>query len=396
MKIAVVGSGIAGLTAAYVLARAHAVTLLERDVRIGGHVHTVDVDGLGVDTGFIVHNRKNYPLLTRLFDELEVETRETVMSFSVTCDCGVAWSSRRPWRAGPGLLREILRFLRTAGDLDPGERSWDELLRDEGYSDSFRRHYLAPMTSALWSTGPGDALATPAAFGLDFFRNHSLLGLRRHRWRTVVGGSRRTVDALLERTPLEVRSGRAVQAIRRTGEGAVELRLDGGAVERFDACVVATHAPTALALLEWPTEEERRLLGAFDVTRNEVVLHSDRRLLPRRPGDRSAWNVRARACGAASALPTVTYSMNRLQGLDAHEEWCVTLNSTAEVAPARIVRVLDYAHPRMTFAALAAQPRLDRLNDGTLAFAGAWQGNGFHEDGVRSGVAAAASLGVRW
>jgi predicted NAD/FAD-binding protein len=395
MKIAIVGSGIGGLSAAYVLARAHEVELFEAGSHIGGHTHTHHVgDSLAVDTGFIVHNQENYPLLTRLFSELGVATRPTVMSFSLTCACGVSWSSGRPWRAG-SLLRETLRFLRTADRAEVEGKDWETFLRDEGYSDSFRRHYLVPMVSALWSTGPEGVLASPAAFGIGFFRTHGMLGLRRHRWRTVIGGSRRYVDALLERIRPVVHLGTPVRGVARTADG-VSLRLADDTQRPFDAAVVATHAPTALELLERPTEDEARLLGAFEVSRNETVLHTDARFLPSRVGDRAAWNVHNATCGAAAAPATVTYSMNRLQGLGTDAEWCVTLNRTAELDAAKIVRVLDYAHPRMTFAALAAQRELGRLNVDRLAFAGAWQGNGFHEDGMRSGVAAAASLGVTW
>ncbi len=395
MKIAIIGSGIAGLSAAHVLARAHEVEVLEANDYVGGHTHTVEVDGLAIDTGFIVHNERNYPLLTRLFRELGVRTQPTVMSFAMTCGCGIAWSSRRPWRAG-GLLGEILRFLRTAGDADVEGKDFDRFLRDEGYSDAFRRHYLVPMTSALWSTAPGDALAFPAAFGIQFFRNHGMLGLRRHHWRTVVGGSREYVRSLVARLPSPVEVSRPVRSIARDGDG-VMVRLADGESRRYDGAVVATHAPTALALLERPTADERRLLGAFSVTGNEAVLHWDERLLPARPGDRSAWNYASASCGGSPALPTVTYSMNRLQALDADREWCVTLNRTAEIDPAKIVQVIRYDHPQMTFAALDAQQQIRRLDVDRLAFAGAWQAYGFHEDGIRSGVAAAESLGgVRW
>jgi predicted NAD/FAD-binding protein len=394
MKIAIIGTGIAGLSAAHVLSGTHEVELYEASDHLGGHVNTVDVEGLAIDTGFIVHNEANYPLLTRLFGELGVRTQPSVMSFGMTCGCGVSWSSRRPWRAGR-LLTEILRFLRTAGDADTEGKDFDRFLRDEGYSDAFRRHYLMPMVAALWSSSPDDAFAFPAAFGIHFFRNHGLLGLRRRRWRTVVGGSREYVRALVDRLPGRVHVSRPVRSVGRV-DGRVRLRLDDGETVEVDGAVVATHAPTALALLERPTTDERRLLGAFAVTENEAVLHWDERLLPPRLDERSAWNYSAPRCGGGTTLPTVTYSMNRLQSLAADREWCVTLNRTAEIDPAKIVRVIRYAHPRMTFAALAAQRELRTLDRDGLAFAGAWQGYGFHEDGIRSGVAAAASLGGRW
>lgn len=397
MKIAIVGTGIAGLSAAHVLARAHEVELFEANDYAGGHVHTVAVDGdsLAIDTGFIVHNRRNYPLLTRLFDELGVATQPTVMSFSMTCGCGTSWSSRRPWRARR-LLPEILRFLRGAASADHDGKTLGRFLRDEGYSESFRRHYLVPMTSALWSAAPGRALEMPASFAIGFFAHHGMLGLRRARWRTVVGGSRRYVDEVVARIGRDrVRTGCPVRSLAR-GANGVTLTLADGSARDFDAAVVATHAPTALDLLARPTADESRLLARFSVTENEVTLHSDASLLPRRGGDRAGWNYRSSACGADPGVATVTYSMNRLQSLDVREEWCVTLNSTSEIDPSKVAGIYRYAHPQMSFDALAAQREIGILNDGRLAFAGAWQGYGFHEDGIRSGVAAAASLGVRW
>ena len=394
MKIAVVGTGIAGLSAAYVLAREHDVELFDGNDYPGGHTHTVDVGSLAIDTGFIVHNTPNYPLLTRFLAELGVATRPTVMSFSMTCACGASWSSRRPWRA-KRLLLEMVRFLRTAGAADTEGKTFDRLLRDEGYSDSFRWHYLVPMTSALWSTAPGQALDFPAAFGVEFFRNHGMLGLHRHRWRSIVGGSRAYVRAALDRIDAPLHLGLPVRSVVRAGDG-IELRTADDRSRRFDSAVIATHAPTALALLEQPTVGERRLLGAFAVTENEVVLHSDARLLPRGASDRSGWNYQSPGCGVDADHATVTYSMNRLQSLDAPVEWCVTLNRTAEIDPEAIEGVFRYDHPQMSFAALAAQPELATLNTDRLAFAGAWQGYGFHEDGIRSGIAAAASLGVTW
>jgi len=394
MKIAVVGTGIAGLSAAYVLAREHDVELFDGNDYPGGHTHTVDVGSLAIDTGFIVHNTPNYPLLTRFLAELGVATRPTVMSFSMTCACGASWSSRRPWRA-KRLLLEMVRFLRTAGAADTEGKTFDRLLRDEGYSDSFRWHYLVPMTSALWSTAPGQALDFPAAFGVGFFRNHGMLGLHRHRWRSIVGGSRAYVRAALDRIDAPLHLGLPVRSVARAGDG-IELRTADDRSRRFDSAVIATHAPTALALLEQPTVGERRLLGAFAVTENEVVLHSDARLLPRGASDRPGWNYQSPGCGVDADHATVTYSMNRLQSLDAPVEWCVTLNRTAEIDPEAIEGVFRYDHPQMSFAALAAQPELATLNTDRLAFAGAWQGYGFHEDGIRSGIAAAASLGVTW
>src|SRR4051794_30546562 len=247
MKIAIIGTGIAGLGAAHALGHVHDVELFEAAERAGGHAHTVTHDSRELDTGFIVHNEENYPLLTRLFRELGVATQPSEMSFAVSCGCGLEWSSKRPWRAGPGLLREVVRFLRTAGTADTDGKSLDRFLRDECYSESFRWHYLVPMTSALWSMAPQEALDFPASYGIEFFENHSMLGLRRSRWRTVTGGSHRYVRALLERLEAPVHLGTPVTSLRRTA-GEVVLRASDGATRSFDAAVVATSAPRALAL----------------------------------------------------------------------------------------------------------------------------------------------------
>lgn len=392
MKIAVVGGGIAGLGAAHALSRRHAVALFDAGPHPGGHARTVDVGPLPVDTGFLVYNEVNYPRLTGLFHELGVRSRPTVMSFSVECGCGVAWSSRRPWRAGPRLLAEITRFLRTAEEAADDPRTLDELVSDEGYSESFRRHYVMPMTSALWSAAPESALRVPAAFVLAFFRNHGMLGLRRRRWRTVVGGSRSYVDALIARSGVAVHAATTVRAIARDADGVTVVAVDG-TERRFDAVVVAVSAPRALGLLADPCDDERRLLGAFRTTANETVLHTDARLLPGRRGDRSAWNYQSPRCGLASPLPTLTYSANRLQHLAANEEYCITLNRTPELDPTSVIAVHADEHPQFTHESQAAQAELPVLNGPRrTAFAGAWQGYGFHEDGLASGLRAAAAL----
>jgi len=396
MKIAIIGTGIAGLGAAYALSQLHEVELFEANGHAGGHANTVTHDSLELDTGFIVHNEANYPNLTRLFRELGVATQPSEMSFAMSCGCGLEWSSRRPWRAGPRLLREILHFLRTAGEADADGKSFDRFLRDEGYSESFRRHYLVPMTAALWSTAPSEALEFPAAYGIDFFRNHSMLGLRRNRWRTVTGGSRAYVRALIDRLGAQVQLAAPVRSLVRTTEG-VQVRGAGGELRTFDAAVVATSAPRALGLLEDASVEEHEILSAFETTANETVLHTDARLLPRRASNRSSWNYQSPGCGVHADRPSLTYSLNRLQKLDTGVEYCVTLNRTDEIDESAVIRVIDYEHPRVTFASLAAAERARAR--GTVrhtAFAGAWQGNGFHEDGLASGLRAAAAFGVTW
>lgn len=396
MKIAIIGTGIAGLGAAHVLSRAHEVELFEANSHVGGHVHTVSHDGLALDTGFIVHNQENYPNLTRLFRELGVATQPSEMSFSMSCGCGLEWSSRRPWRAGAGLLLEILRFLRTAGDAEVDGKTFDRFLRDEGYSDSFRWHYLVPMTAALWSTAPGDALEFPAAAGIAFFRNHSMLGLSRSRWRTVVGGSKTYVEALLDRLGAAVHLAKPVRSLARTAAG-VDVRVVGDPPRHFDRVVVATSAPRARALLEDVRSDEEELLDAFETTANETVLHTDARFLPTRQSDRSSWNYQSPGCGVMAERPSLTYSLNRLQRLDSPTQYCVTLNRTSELDPASVISVVEDDHPQTTFASLKAADSLrTRGVVANTVFAGAWQGNGFHEDGLASGLRAAAALGVSW
>ncbi|HZD87583.1 MAG TPA: FAD-dependent oxidoreductase [Gaiellaceae bacterium] len=396
LRIAVVGSGISGLGAAYALAPAHDVHVFERDRRAGGHANTVVHDGLALDTGFLVHNERNYPLLTRLFRELDVATHESDMSFSVTCSgCGLEYSGRRPF-AQPGnavrpayltLLWEIGRWLRTARPEDESQ-SLGDYLDEHRYSQRFRSHFLVPLTSALWSTAPGRALEFPAASAIRFFANHGMLGLGRFRWRTVTGGSRRYVDAIAARLGDRLRLGEDVRSVRRSPDG-VEVRV-ADRVERFDHVVVATHADQALALLEDPTADERRILGGFAYTTNQAILHSDGSFLPRTPRARASWNYRLGDQGR----PTITYHLNRLQGLEAERDYCVTLNE--DVAGEHVLERFTYEHPLYTVETQRAQGELPRLAGGRTHYAGAYFGSGFHEDGLASGVAVARALGVEW
>jgi len=396
MRIAVVGSGISGLGAAHVLSRAHEVEVLERDTRAGGHANTVLHDGLALDTGFLVHNTRNYPLLTRLFRELGIATHESDMSFSVACGgCGLEYSGRRPFaqRANAtspsflALLWEIGRWLRTARPEDDSQ-SLAQYLDAHGYSQRFRRHFLVPMTSALWSTAPGRALEFPASYAIRFFANHGMLGFGRFRWRTVSGGSRRYVDAVAAGLGPRLRLGAGVRSVRRS-EGFVELRI-GDAIERFDRVVLATHADQALTLLEDATPDERRVLGGFAYTTNDAVLHTDSRFLPRTAAARASWNYRLGDDGR----PTITYHLNRLQALHAERDYCLTLNEA--VPEEHVIRRFTYEHPLYTVETLRAQRELPRLGGGRTHYAGAYFGNGFHEDGLASGVAVARALGVDW
>ncbi|MFY7069239.1 NAD(P)/FAD-dependent oxidoreductase [Nocardiopsis changdeensis] len=415
-RIAVIGSGVSGLTAAHILRERAEVTLLEADDRLGGHAHTHRLTGedggeLSVDSGFIVHNRRTYPHLVRLFDELGVETRPAEMSLSVSCDgCGLEYAGSRGARAllptgsraGAAHLRmlvEIPRFHRAARallaapDHGPGP-TLGEFAADGSLSRHTVAHFLVPLVSAVWSCPPGTALDYPARYLFAFLANHGMLGVwGSPRWRTVAGGSRSYVERIAKNLDV-VRTGAPVRSLERR-PGGVRLRA-GGDVLEFDAAVVAVHADRALSLLERPTPDERAVLGAFRYSRNRTLLHTDTSVLPRDPVVRASWNHRLPSCDPDAGAVRVSYDMNRLQHLPGRRRHLVTLNDDGRVDPRLVLAEMDYEHPVYTPAALAAQHRLPDLNDGTVAFAGAHHGWGFHEDGCASGVRAAESLGVTW
>lgn len=407
MRIAVIGSGISGLGAAHLLAPHHDVTVFERDDRLGGHACTVRHDGLDLDCGFLVCNERTYPLLLRLFDELGVATVDTEMSFAVTCDRHrLTFSGRRLRRQLPNLRRtgfarlalDIVRWLRVAPRaLDDDHRglTLDQFVTDQGLSDGFRRHFLAPFASALWSTGAGRALDVPAEFAVRFFVNHGLVGFDRVPWRTVVGGSHTYVAALAGRLPAGTVHHVGVRALHRDPDG-VRVRTDDDADHRFDQVVVATHADQALALLADPTEAERRALGRFRYAANDTVLHTDRTLLPSRDVDVAAWNVHTDDCARPDPQATVTYSLNRLQHLPTTVPYSVTLNRTDAIDPDRIIARFAFDHPVFDDDTLRGQREVTALPAGPTHFAGAHLGYGFHEDGLASAVAVAARLGVTW
>ncbi|MBU2664276.1 FAD-dependent oxidoreductase [Actinoplanes bogorensis] len=400
-SVAVIGAGVSGLTAAYLLRHEWDVTLFEAETRLGGHAHTHDLpDGgstVAVDSGFIVHNDRTYPLLRRLFAELGVPTRATEMSMSVRCDgCGLEYAgakgpsglfARRPTGAHLAMLAQVPLFHRRARALlaTADNPTLGEFLARGRFSAHFVRHFVVPLVSAVWSCGPEVVADYPARYLFTFLSHHGMLSVTGSpTWRTVTGGSRTYVDLLAKHLP-RVRAGDPVTAVSRTREGVV---VDGS---RFDAVVVATHADQALRLLTDATEAERRVLGAFGYSRNETVLHTDATILPVREKARASWNYRLPGCAPSAGPPVVTYDMNRLQGLDARRHYLVTLNSDRD----GLAR-MTYEHPIYTPASVAAQAGLPGLNDGRTAFAGAYHGWGFHEDGCRSGVEAARSLGVVW
>ncbi len=409
--IAVIGGGISGLTAGYILSRTDRVTLFEAGDKPGGHAdtHLVGPDRLPVDTAFMVYNERTYPLLTRLFAELGVATRESDMSMSVACSgCGVHYAGKRGLaglgagvpRGGARYLRmltEVPRFHRAArrvlragtfGDLSVGE-----FLRAAGFSRYFRTHFAIPLVASVWSCPPGLAMDYPAGYLFAFLANHGMLSVTGSpRWRTVQGGSRHYVERIAARLT-DVRVTAPVRSVRRHPDGAT-VRDASGTESEFDAVVVATHPDQALALLDRPTDAEREVLGAFGYTANRTVLHTDSRLLPDAAAVRASWNYSLACDGAARAR--VSYHLNRLQGLPAGPDYIVTLGGGQDIDPELVIATMDYAHPAYTRKSVAAQQRLPGLNTPVTAFAGAYHGWGFHEDGCRSGVAAARALGGIW
>ena len=420
-RIAVIGSGVAGLTAGYVLARTDDVTLFEADGRLGGHAHTHQIplpDGreLAIDTGFIVHNQRTYPLLTRLFTELGVTTQESEMSMSVRCaGCGLQYAGQRGPRGllagvrrGRGryvkMLGEVLRFHRSARALigqgtqtgsSEAEVTLGEFLAHGGYSRYFVTHFAMPFVAAVWSCAPQTALSYPASYLFSFLGNHGLLSVTGSPpWRTVTGGSRSYVERVAKQLSA-VRTGTQVRAVRRLPGGA-EIRHGADQADHFDAVVVATHPDQALRLLADPTSAERQVLGAFRYSPNATALHTDASLIPASRAVRASWNYALPSCAASAAQVQVSYFMNRLQRLAASQDYIVTLNAEGQISPEHVLARMDYQHPIYDPASVAAQRLLPDLNDGVTAYAGAYHGWGFHEDGCRSGVAAAQSLGGRW
>ncbi len=412
LNVAVIGAGIAGLSAAWLLSGKHQVTLFEADHRLGGHAHTADAPGhngtVPVDTGFIVYNEGNYPNFTALLDHLGVPSLDADMSLSVSLDNGAFEYSSfglggvfaqkrnllspRFWR----LLLDISRFFRTASadiaELEQNATPLDDYLKAKGYGPAFRDDHLLPQAAAIWST-PLDQIGTyPAASLIRFFLNHGMMTITgRGLWRTVEGGSRAYVTRLAAAYQGEVRKGVRVAGVRRDANG-VELRLAGGSRERFDEVVIATHGDAALALLDDPTQDEHRLLGAFKYSRNMVALHTDTVLMPKRRAAWTSWNhIGMRD---APGEGSVTYWMTRLQSLQGAPDLFATLNPNKEIAADKLIKTEVYDHPLFDAGAIAAQQQIWDIQGARRTwFCGSYLGHGFHEDALQSGLAVAEQLG---
>ncbi len=410
-RIAVVGSGIAGLSAAWLLARTHDVTLYEADSRVGGHSNTVDAPSpnapVAVDTGFIVYNEGNYPNLSALFRHLDVPVKPAMMSFAVSIDDGAFeycsqglgalfaqkrnYASPKFWR----MIGDVLRFQKEAPrDLPALERSNESLdayLTRKGFGDLFREAHLMPQAAAIWSCTMGQMADYPAASFVRFYMNHNLLKLDlRPTWRTVDGGSRAYVSRMVADFGGRIELNARIAGVVRGLDGAA-LRFEDGRLERFDAIILATHSDQALKLLEAPSAEERDLLGAIAYRPNRVVLHRDVSLMPKRRKAWAAWTHLGYSDRAGEG--GVTYWMNELQSLPGPPLF-VSLNPAKEPDPSLVLGEWDYEHPVFDARAVEAQKSLWTLQGRrNVWFAGAWFGSGFHEDGIQAGLAAAEAAG---
>jgi predicted NAD/FAD-binding protein len=417
-SVAVIGAGVSGLTAAYLLRHTHDVVLFEAEARLGGHAHTHDVtasDGSrhAVDSGFIVHNDHTYPHLRRLLGELDVQVHPTEMSMSIRCEeCGLEYAggrgltgllAQRSRVLDPQFLRMLMQvrrfhrralaFLRTSPEDDL--TTYGEFLAAEGFTEHFLTHYAVPVVSCVWSAGAETALQYPARYLFRFLDHHGMLSVTGSpQWYTVAGGSRTYVERIGAQLPA-VRVSAGVRDLTRWSTGVTVVDTTG---ERhgFDKVVIATHADEALAMLTDPTDDEVSTLKAFSYSRNETVLHTDASILPAARQARASWNYLMTSCTDLHDSTVVTYWMNRLQGHASPDQHLVTLNARERVHPSRILAVMDYEHPIYTPEAVAAQGTLAGLASDTTVYAGAYHGWGFHEDGCRSGVEAARHFGVTW
>ena len=413
MKIAVVGTGISGMVAAYLLNRDHDITVYEADDRVGGHTHTVDVLRNGckhaVDTGFIVFNEKTYPNFIRLMKQLGVAWQKSEMSFSVKCrTTGIEFrpstinslfaqrrNALRPWFYR--MVLDAFRFRRDASRLprtDPDYRqTMASFLARQNYSRGFVDYFIVPMGSAIWSSDPKKFLEFPARFFADFFENHGFLNIRdQPQWLVIQNGSRQYIEPLTRRYRDRIRLNCPVRSIRRSKDG-VSVKVDGSEVEIYDRVVVAAHSDQALAMLADPTDREREILGNIPYQENHTVLHTDHRILPEKRLAWASWNYLVSK--PAAERVAVTYNMNRLQSLRSKAVFCVSLNLTELISPDKTIAEYPYAHPVYSPQSLAARRRYEEVSGRNRTFyCGAYWYNGFHEDGVKSALAVARHFGL--
>jgi uncharacterized protein len=414
-SIAVIGSGVAGLTAAYVLSARDRVTLFEADSRIGGHAHTHYLDRgdgivVGIDTAFLVHNDRTYPTLCRLFDDLGVATQQTDMSMSVRDDgTGLEYAGARGigglfphWSnlTRPrflAMLAEVKRFHRAAtrllrDDTADDDEPLESFVDRNGFSQFFIDYFMTPLVAAVWSSNPGDAMRYPARYLFVFLEHHGMLSVfGSPSWRTVVGGSANYVEAIAMRVQ-EVAAGLPVTSVQRVPEGVL-VAVGSARPRLFDAAVIATHPNQALQMLAAPSAAERHALGAITYTINRAQLHTDESVLPRRHRARASWNY---LVTPERDNVLVTYDVTRLMRLRGPHRFLVTLGGHDRVDPTSVLAEMVYDHPLFTPESVAAQRLLPDIDDDRIAFAGAYHGWGFHEDGAASGLRAAERLGATW
>lgn len=413
VRIAIIGGGISGLTAAYLLSRRHEVCLFEASSNPGGHTYTVEVEeegrSLAIDMGFIVFNRRTYPHFVRLLRELQVDSQPSEMSFSVRCDAtGFEYNggdlnqlfAQRRNVLSPSFYRMllgILRFHRLAPSLLQADPAWTlgEFVAQHRFPKPFVERYLMPMVAAIWSTDPGRLLEYPARTLAAFLTNHGMLTVNdRPQWLAVAGSSRSYVRAMSAVLGDRQRLGMPICSVERF-EDRVEIKPLEGDVESFDQVVMATHSDQSLALLADRSEAEQQVLSAIPYQDNEAVLHTDARFLPRRRRAWASWNYHQNT--ASQGGVQLTYYMNRLQRLDSTQHYCVTLNRGSEIDPSKILHRETFAHPLYTAAGIAAQDRWSEISGPRRThFCGAYWGFGFHEDGVVSARRVAQHLGVDW
>jgi len=411
-RIAIIGTGISGLAAAYLLSRKHEVALFERESRLGGHTHTHNIETscgvLPIDTGFIVHNDRTYPNFVRLLRKLGIARQASDMSFGVSCrETGYEYSTRgirgflgsAPLRTRQyKLFVEILRFNRAARallrDVANIQITLGEYIRANGFGHMLSRYYLQPMAAALWSTSLDEIEEFPAFTLFRFLENHGLLGVTTQaQWYVLKGGSSVYLDPLTAPFRSGIRLGARIEAITRDGHG-VRIVQEGLEAEHFDEVVFACHAPQALHLLKDANSREQQVLGSFRTSRNHTVLHTDSRALPVLPQARASWNYHLAGPRHAAAL---TYHMNRLQGLGTKEDYCVTLNDSDTIDKRQILHETDYFHPLYTVDAVRAQARWGEISGQQHThFCGAYWFYGFHEDGLNSAIRVAEKFGVHW